>query len=171
MMILNLRLKPSPDFLGISNGFRRHISTCSSGLNQNIVKIYFRCVKLQKSRGWSWNFRQQKRSLQRCLGAINLGSWLQLWPDTTSVSITWVLNKLLSTACAITLFRAEFEDRMIKELGRKLTAEGFQIYGTILGADGVGVLWPAVFQNNTWKSRRRDWSEFFENADGAEGIN
>lgn len=34
-----------------------------------------------------------------------------------------------------------------KELERKFTVEGFKTYETVLGADGVGVLWPAIFRN------------------------
>lgn len=35
----------------------------------------------------------------------------------------------------------------IKELERKFAAEGFRKYETVLGGEGVGVLWPAVFRN------------------------
>ncbi|KAJ5593884.1 uncharacterized protein N7459_000092 [Penicillium hispanicum] len=74
--------------------------------------------------------------------------------------------------CAITLFRPDTEDQAIQELERKLTAEGFRKYETILGADGVGVLWPAVFRNGTdGKAVEEIDQEMFENADGVQGIN
>ncbi|KAE9363824.1 mevalonate kinase [Stipitochalara longipes BDJ] len=50
--------------------------------------------------------------------------------------------------CAITLFRPDVKEETIKELERKFTTEGFQKYETVLGTDGVGVLWPAVFRNS-----------------------
>ncbi|GAB1192711.1 hypothetical protein APSETT444_001906 [Aspergillus pseudonomiae] len=74
--------------------------------------------------------------------------------------------------CAITLFRPDIEDQTIEELARKLTAEGFQRYETILGADGVGVLWPAVFRNGIdGKPGEAIDQEMFEKAEGVEGIN
>ncbi|KAJ5471378.1 hypothetical protein N7530_008735 [Penicillium desertorum] len=74
--------------------------------------------------------------------------------------------------CAITLFRPDIEDQTIKELEQKFSAEGFQIYETILGADGVGVLCPAVFRNGTnGKAGEEIDQKMFENADGVEGIN
>ncbi|KAJ5471773.1 hypothetical protein N7530_009130 [Penicillium desertorum] len=74
--------------------------------------------------------------------------------------------------CAITLFRPDIEDQTIEELERKLTVEGFQIYETILGAEGVGVLWPAVFRNGTdGKACEEIDQKMFENADGVQGIN
>lgn len=73
--------------------------------------------------------------------------------------------------CAITLFRPDIEAHIIEELERKFTAEGFQKYETILGADGVGVLWPAVFRNATdGKAGEEIDQEMFENADGVQGI-
>jgi mevalonate kinase len=73
--------------------------------------------------------------------------------------------------CAITLFRPDIEDETIRELERKFTAEGFQKYKTILGADGVGVLWPAVFRSGTDANAGKEIDqEMFENADGVQGI-
>ncbi|QKX56668.1 uncharacterized protein TRUGW13939_03774 [Talaromyces rugulosus] len=75
--------------------------------------------------------------------------------------------------CAMTLFPPGIENQTIEELGRKFAAEGFRTYETVLGADGVGVLWPAVFRNDS--NGKVDEvvidQEMFENADGAEGIN
>ncbi|KAG2417440.1 hypothetical protein HFD88_008659 [Aspergillus terreus] len=73
--------------------------------------------------------------------------------------------------CAITLFRPDIEDHTVEDLERKFTAEGFQKYETILGANGVGVLWPAVFRNGTdGKAGEEIDQEMFENADGVKGI-
>ncbi|KAI5863938.1 mevalonate kinase [Durotheca rogersii] len=61
--------------------------------------------------------------------------------------------------CAITLFRPDF------------TAEGFQKYDTILGADGVGVLWPAIFRSSIdGEASEEIDKEKFENAVGAQGT-
>ncbi|KAJ6001116.1 hypothetical protein N7481_001525 [Penicillium waksmanii] len=74
--------------------------------------------------------------------------------------------------CTITLFRPNTEERIIEELEQKLTAEGFAIYETTLGADGVGVLWPAVFRCATdAKAGKEIDQEMFESADGVQGIN
>ncbi|KAK3368764.1 mevalonate kinase [Podospora didyma] len=61
--------------------------------------------------------------------------------------------------CAITLFRQDVESEAIK-------------YETILGAYGVGVLWPAVFRIGAdGKGASEEIvQEKFENADGLEGI-
>jgi len=73
--------------------------------------------------------------------------------------------------CTITLFRAGVKNKTIQELKRKLDREGFQQYETVLGADGVGVLWPAVFRKNNSRSGGEEIDqEKFENAVGAEGI-
>ncbi|CRG85303.1 hypothetical protein PISL3812_02402 [Talaromyces islandicus] len=49
----------------------------------------------------------------------------------------------------LTLFRPGIENQTIEELEQKFTAEGFRKYDTILGAEGIGVFWPAVFRNST----------------------
>lgn len=73
--------------------------------------------------------------------------------------------------CAITLFRADVKDETIKELEQKFTAEGFRKYKTVLGADGVGVLWPAVFRNGTdGEGGEEIDQEKFGNAVGVQGI-
>ncbi|CAG8899948.1 unnamed protein product [Penicillium egyptiacum] len=73
--------------------------------------------------------------------------------------------------CAITLFRTDIEDQTTQELEQKFTAEGFKTYETILGADGVGVLLPAVFRSGDGKAAEEIDQEKFENADGVQGIN
>lgn len=73
--------------------------------------------------------------------------------------------------CAITLFRPNVNKETVEELERKFIAERFQKYDAILGADGVGVLWPAVFRNGPdGKNGEEIDQEKFENADGAWGI-
>ncbi|KAL1846766.1 hypothetical protein VTK73DRAFT_216 [Phialemonium thermophilum] len=74
--------------------------------------------------------------------------------------------------CAIVLLRPAVSPEDVEKLDAKLSAEGFQKYETILGADGVGVLWPAVFRDGprgAGKGEEID-QETFESADGARGI-
>ena len=73
--------------------------------------------------------------------------------------------------CAITLFRPDVRDETMQELQRKFITEGFQKYETILGADGVGVLWPAILRNGTREEGGEEIDqEKFENAVGPRGI-
>ncbi|KAK3302886.1 mevalonate kinase [Chaetomium strumarium] len=73
--------------------------------------------------------------------------------------------------CAITLLRPDVKEETLEELERRFTAEGFQKYDAILGADGVGVLWPAVFRNGSARENGEEIDqEKFENAIGAWGI-
>ncbi|KAF1355848.1 mevalonate kinase [Lizonia empirigonia] len=73
--------------------------------------------------------------------------------------------------CAITICRRDIEDDTLQELERRFTAEGFQRYKTVLSADGVAVLWPAVFRNGTNKEGPEEIDQnLFENAVGVQGI-
>ncbi|KID76030.1 mevalonate kinase, partial [Metarhizium majus ARSEF 297] len=73
--------------------------------------------------------------------------------------------------CAITLFRPDAQLETMKELGRKFYIEGFQIYETILGADGVAVLWPALFRRGSDGEGDKEINqELFEQAVGVKGI-
>ena len=73
--------------------------------------------------------------------------------------------------CAITLFRPGVKDQTIKELEQRFNAEGFQTYEAILGTDGVGVLWPAVFPNDSDGDADKEINqENFENAINVQGI-
>ncbi|KAF5135049.1 Mevalonate kinase [Metarhizium anisopliae] len=73
--------------------------------------------------------------------------------------------------CAITLFRPDAKLETKRELERKFHAEGFQTYETILGADGVAVLWPALFRRGSDGEGDEDINqELFEKAVGVEGI-
>ncbi|OQE22736.1 hypothetical protein PENFLA_c012G06433 [Penicillium flavigenum] len=73
--------------------------------------------------------------------------------------------------CAITLFRPDVEDQTTEELERKFTVVGFKTYETVLGADGVRVLWPAIFRNGDGKAGEEIDQEKFKNTDGVQGIN
>ncbi|RYP53283.1 hypothetical protein DL769_010546 [Monosporascus sp. CRB-8-3] len=73
--------------------------------------------------------------------------------------------------CAMTLLRPDINEETVEELERKFIAEGFQKYEAILGADGVGVLWSAVFRNGPDGENGEEIDqENFENAVGAQGI-
>ncbi|KAF2785617.1 mevalonate kinase [Melanomma pulvis-pyrius CBS 109.77] len=73
--------------------------------------------------------------------------------------------------CAITLFRPDVKDETITELKQKFNAEGFQEYKTVLGGDGVGVLWPAVFRDCTdVEGGEEIGQEKFENAVDVHGL-
>ena len=71
--------------------------------------------------------------------------------------------------CAITLFRPDVQDGTLEELDRKFEAEGFGTYKTILGTDGVGVLWPAVFRNEADERGGDEIDQKFEDEVGTEG--
>ncbi|KAK2592207.1 Mevalonate kinase [Conoideocrella luteorostrata] len=73
--------------------------------------------------------------------------------------------------CAITLIRPDVDEEVVRDLEQKFLAEGFHKYETVLGADGVGVLWPAVFRNVLDGDNGEEIDQGkFENADGAHGI-
>ncbi|KFY39962.1 hypothetical protein V494_03733 [Pseudogymnoascus sp. VKM F-4513 (FW-928)] len=71
--------------------------------------------------------------------------------------------------CAITLFRPDVKKENIEELELKFEGEGFKKYETVLGGEGVGVLWPAVFRGADGEGKEID-QEKFESAGGMEGI-
>lgn len=73
--------------------------------------------------------------------------------------------------CAIALVRPDVNEETVEGLEQKLLAEGFQKYDATLGADGAGVLWPAVFRNGLNGDNNEEIDqEKFENAVGAWGI-
>ncbi|KJK82483.1 hypothetical protein H634G_02089 [Metarhizium anisopliae BRIP 53293] len=73
--------------------------------------------------------------------------------------------------CAITLFRPDAKLETKRELERKFHVEGFQTYETILGADGVAALWPALFRRGSDGEGDEEINqELFEKAVGVEGI-
>ncbi|KAK2877109.1 hypothetical protein FQN49_001408 [Arthroderma sp. PD_2] len=73
--------------------------------------------------------------------------------------------------CAITLLRGDRDEAAVDHLEEQLGDEGYERYETILGGDGVGVLWPAVLQNGTDEEGGEEIDQLkFENADGISGI-
>jgi mevalonate kinase len=48
--------------------------------------------------------------------------------------------------CAITMLKPGASDTVVEALERRLLSEGYGIYKTTLGGDGVGVLWPAIVE-------------------------
>jgi mevalonate kinase len=67
--------------------------------------------------------------------------------------------------------RKRSKSTVIHHLERQLEAEGFEKFETMLGGDGVGVLWPAVLQNESGEEggEEIDQDKFLE-AVGNEGI-
>ncbi|KAJ5610480.1 hypothetical protein N7510_007199 [Penicillium lagena] len=73
--------------------------------------------------------------------------------------------------CAITLLRPDAKKEVVRDLEKKLSSEGFIKYETVLGGDGVGVLWPAVLRNGSDEEGGEEIDQQkFENAVGPEGI-
>ena len=73
--------------------------------------------------------------------------------------------------CAITLVRPDADPQLLQDLETKLTAEGFNQYESILGGDGVGVLYPAVLRNGSDEEGGEEIDQQkFENAEGPAGI-
>lgn len=73
--------------------------------------------------------------------------------------------------CAITILRPDIQENAIRDLERKLAAEGFDKYETTVGGDGIGVLWPAVLRNGSDEEGGEEIDQSkFENAVGPEGI-
>lgn len=55
--------------------------------------------------------------------------------------------------CAITMLKPDVDATVNRQLQEALVAEDFEIYETTLGAQGVGVLWPAVFRDGGCRTR------------------
>ena len=73
--------------------------------------------------------------------------------------------------CAITLLKPESNPQNLKDLESKLDSEGFERFETLLGGDGVGVLWPAILKNGTDEEGGEEIDqEKFLNAEGREGV-
>ncbi|KAH8646065.1 ribosomal protein S5 domain 2-type protein [Tricladium varicosporioides] len=74
--------------------------------------------------------------------------------------------------CAITLLKPGVSHDKLKNLEKKLDDEGYEKFETILGCDGVGVLWPAVLKNGIEDEQGGEEidQEKFLNADGIEGV-
>jgi mevalonate kinase len=75
--------------------------------------------------------------------------------------------------CSITLLKPGVPKEKLMRLEEQLEDEGYQKFETILGGDGVGVLWPAVLKNGTDEDREGGMeidTEKFLNAEGNEGV-
>lgn len=73
--------------------------------------------------------------------------------------------------CAITLLREDAEGSAREALKEQLVEEGFELYETLLGGDGVGVLYPAVLRNDSEEENGEEIDQQkFENAVGNDGI-
>ncbi|KAI9789782.1 MAG: Mevalonate kinase [Peltula sp. TS41687] len=73
--------------------------------------------------------------------------------------------------CAITMLRPDVNADIFGQVQSKLDSEGFEIYETTLGGDGVGVLWPAVLKNGTNEEGGEEIDQDkFLNAIGIDGV-
>ena len=68
--------------------------------------------------------------------------------------------------CAIVLLRPDIDDDTVKELELQFAAEGYRLYKTAIGADGVGVFWPGIEGDDSEEIDQ----ERVENALGVQGI-
>ena len=73
--------------------------------------------------------------------------------------------------CVITLLNPNTALEARQDLESRLEAENFEVYETLLGGDGVGVLWPAILKNGTDEEGGEEIDqEKFLNAVGREGV-
>lgn len=76
--------------------------------------------------------------------------------------------------CSITLLRPGVEAATMRKLDERLDRENYRRFGTTLGGDGVGVLWPAVLKNGLEDDDEQGGMEIdvdkFLNADGMSGV-
>lgn len=75
--------------------------------------------------------------------------------------------------CSITLLRPDADPASVARLYERLEEEGYRTFKTILGGDGVGVLWPAVLKNGMDEDHTGGMEidlDKFLNADGNEGV-
>ncbi|KAI1853790.1 hypothetical protein JX266_001774 [Neoarthrinium moseri] len=75
--------------------------------------------------------------------------------------------------CSITLMRPDVSREKWDRLEQRLDAEGYSKFETILGGDGVGVLWPAVLKNGMDEDEEGGMEidlENFLNAPGNDGV-
>jgi mevalonate kinase len=88
------------------------------------------------------------------------------------VGIGWTkLTGAGGGGCAITLLKPDAEPDNVEDLEKRLDDEDFELYHTTLGADGVGVLWPAVLRNGTNEAGGEEIDlEKFLKAEGREGV-
>ena len=73
--------------------------------------------------------------------------------------------------CAITLMKPTIDSENLESLESQLTQESFMRYKTVLGGDGVGVLYPAILKNGSDEEGGEEIDqEKFLNARGREGV-
>ena len=73
--------------------------------------------------------------------------------------------------CGITLLKPNINPQNLKDLESKIDSEGFERFETLLGGNGVGVLWPAILKNGTDEEGGEEIDqEKFLNAEGWEGV-
>lgn len=76
--------------------------------------------------------------------------------------------------CSITLLKPGVEAATMRKLDERLDKENYRSFGTTLGGDGVGVLWPAVLKNGLEDDDEQGGMEIdvdkFLNADGMSGV-
>ncbi|KAH6611414.1 mevalonate kinase [Trichoderma cornu-damae] len=75
--------------------------------------------------------------------------------------------------CSITLLKPNAPGEKLAKLESRFEAEGYEKFGTTLGGDGVGVLWPAVLKNGTEEDEEGGMEidvDKFLNAQGTAGV-
>ncbi|EEQ27389.1 Mevalonate kinase [Microsporum canis] len=72
--------------------------------------------------------------------------------------------------CAITLLRPGVDEETVEELAQELSEHGFEKHEAMLGVDGVGVLWPAIFRDTFNGESEEIDQEKFESVIGTHGI-
>ena len=73
--------------------------------------------------------------------------------------------------CTVTLMKPDVDSSSLAALEAKLVKEGFERYETVLGGDGVGVLYPAILKNDSNEEGGEEIDqEKFLNANGREGV-
>ena len=90
---------------------------------------------------------------------------------TDSTNIGWTkLTGAGGGGCTMTLLRSNVSEETVHKLDLQLTKEGFELHRAVLGAQGVGVLWPAVFRTGPGSKGEEIDQALFERAVGMEGI-
>lgn len=137
------RLIQDPGFKGVSDDFLSHIGTLIRINHGFLVSLGASHPRLER--------------IRELVDYADIG-----WTKLTGAG---------GGGCAITLLRPDVKEEVVQDLDQKLAAEGFAKYETILGGDGIGVLWPAVLRNGSDEEGGEEIDQQkFENADGPEGI-
>lgn len=75
--------------------------------------------------------------------------------------------------CSISLMRPNVPEEKLAAVEKRLEDEGYQKFDTMLGGDGVGVLWPAVLKNGTEEDEEGGMEidvDKFLKAEGTQGV-